>query len=65
MNSLFKELTDLLNKHSKENESNTPDFILAKYLIGCLMAFNAAMIDRDSWYGDGEKSSPPKKEVHK
>lgn len=36
------ELTQLLNRWSKENESNTPDYILAHYLIGCLRAFNVA-----------------------
>ena len=35
-----KELTDLLNRYSKENGSNTPDFILARYLIGCLKNYD-------------------------
>lgn len=37
-----KELEQLLNKHSKDNECNTPDFILAEYLSDCLNAFNKA-----------------------
>ena len=45
------ELTQLLNRHSKENESNTPDFILAKYLLDCLGSFNNAIAARKSWYG--------------
>jgi len=40
---LFKrELTQLINKYSKDNDSNTPDYILAEYLINCLNAFTIA-----------------------
>lgn len=31
-----KELYELLNKWSMETESNTPDFILAQFLMDCL-----------------------------
>jgi len=41
-----KELENLINKHSMENGSNTPDFILAKYLMGCLAVFDAAVTRR-------------------
>lgn len=47
----IRELTSLLNKYSKENLSKTPDFILAKYLIGCLRTFNYVVNDREKWYG--------------
>lgn len=40
--SLERELSSVLNKYSAENESNTPDFILAEYLLACLNAFNTA-----------------------
>lgn len=45
-----RELAHLINRHSAENLSNTPDFILAKYLMHCLHAFNAAAMARDKWY---------------
>ena len=45
------ELTSLLNSHSKENDSNTPDFILAEHLIGCLKLFNEIVGKREKWYG--------------
>lgn len=45
------ELAALLNRHSKENGSGTPDFILAEYLWGCLLQFNAAVNRREAWYG--------------
>jgi hypothetical protein len=46
-----KDLETLLNKHSREAPSNTPDFILAVYLMNCLMAFDSAVTWRASWYG--------------
>lgn len=38
-----RELRFLINRFSMENQSNTPDFILAEYLSGCLNAFNYAV----------------------
>lgn len=46
-----KELASLLNRYSKENVSNTPDFILVNYLVSCLQAFEVATNTRESWYG--------------
>ncbi len=46
-----RDLKNLLNKHSMENDSNTPDFILAKYLSGCLEVFNTTIHARELWYG--------------
>ena len=48
-----KDLERLLNATSQENASNTPDFILAEYLLGCLAAFNGAVKRREEWYGRG------------
>jgi len=45
-----EELSNLLNRYSMENVSNTPDFILALYMIDCLRAYNAATVERDHWY---------------
>jgi hypothetical protein len=46
-----KELESLINKCCKENESNTPDFILAEYLVACLNAWNNGVKKREEWYG--------------
>lgn len=46
-----RELQSLVNRHSKENESNTPDFILAQYMVNCLNAFTLASRAREKWYG--------------
>jgi len=43
-------LRSIINKYSKENASNTPDFILATYLCNCLDAFNIAVNQRTDWY---------------
>jgi len=45
-----KELQELINSYSLENESDTPDFILANYLKTCLTNWNKAIKERDSWY---------------
>ena len=55
--SLFrKELEDLINSYSKENGSDTPDFILAEYLDDCLTFFDKAVSRRTKWYGPGEEN---------
>jgi len=46
-----KELERLLNKHSMESGSDTPDFILSKYLLGCLEVYNSTVKAREKWYG--------------
>jgi len=46
-----KELTQLINKYSKENNSGTPDFILATYLDGCLKLWEMSIQHREKWYG--------------
>ena len=51
MSDFKKELEGLINKYSIENESDTPDFILAEYLMGCLKTFNDITKSRDRWYG--------------
>lgn len=47
-----KDLASLINRHSMENGSDTPDFILAEYLVGQLKAFNETTNARRKWYGD-------------
>lgn len=51
-------LEELINGYSMENDSNTPDFILASYLHDCLGAFNSAMMHRDKWYGKEQPELP-------
>ena len=48
---LEKKLTDLLNCECRENDSNTPDFILAELMMGCLEAFELASNKREVWFG--------------
>ncbi len=51
MSELSEEIGIVLNKHSREEDSNTPDFILAEYLVKCLEAFELASNRREVWYG--------------
>lgn len=47
---LADELRAVLNRHSAENPSGTPDFILAEYLLNCLAAFDVAVNARAHWF---------------
>lgn len=59
------ELTILLNKNSKENGSNTPDFILAEYMINCLNNFDNTIIAREQFYGKTSASITDCLKLHK
>ena len=48
---LMSELVSLLNRYSRENVSNTPDFILRDYIWDALKAFERGVQRRDRWYG--------------
>lgn len=50
MSTFTETLTALINRHSVERESNTPDFILAEYLSDCLEAFEKVIAARSKWY---------------
>lgn len=39
-------LVELINFYSAENMSDTPDYILATYLMDCLRAYNTAVNSR-------------------
>ena len=56
----MKELETLINRNSIENGSNTPDFILAKYLMACLNAFENALGSRDRWYSGAKDAQSTK-----
>lgn len=52
---LRKEIQDAINKNNIENGSDTPDFILAEYLIDCLRIFDRTVNARERWYGRKEQ----------
>lgn len=49
MHDLRTEIQVALNRHSAENGSNTPDFILADFLMSCLSAFDRTTVSREEW----------------
>ena len=53
-----KELEGLINRYSMERGSNTPDFILADYLYGCLLQFNETVAAREKWYKPAPAQEP-------
>jgi len=61
MNKFRKELKDLISRNGMENASNTPNFILAEYLTGCLSLFDTAIRQREKWYDTWETLASKKK----
>jgi len=47
-----QELEDLINRHSMENPSGTPDWILANFLARVLEQFDCAIMARATWRGE-------------
>ena len=50
-NKFLDELQVLINQHSIENGSDTPDFILAEHLMKCLESFEQTTKIRNRYYG--------------
>lgn len=48
--SLSDDIRAAINRASREGPSNTPDFILADYLLLCLDSYERAVMARDLWY---------------
>jgi hypothetical protein len=68
MSPFEKELAELINRYSGEKLSDTPDFILARFLNDCLQAYNRAVIWKEKWDSPGgvpvgEQFSGPKVEL--
>lgn len=50
--SFQEDLEKVINRHSAESPSGTPDFILAEMLTNMLKAYNEAVNKRAEWRGD-------------
>lgn len=57
MTTFEKDIRDVINHHSRENASNTPDWILAQYIEGCLLSFETATQQREAFYGRDPRPS--------
>ena len=62
MSDLRKKIIEAVNSECAEKTSNTPDWILAQYLISCLDAFDTGVKQRERWY---DRDVWPQKEVIK
>lgn len=60
------ELTQFLNRYSCENGSDTPDYVLADFVMRALWAFDTATVGRERFNGRsaGGRSIPPQGYVH-
>jgi hypothetical protein len=50
-NNAKKDFENAINRNSLENRSNTPDFLLAQYLMDCLKAYENVHDANEKWYG--------------
>lgn len=48
---LEEDIRRVLNRHSVENTSNTPDFILARFMLYTLVAAENLINERHKWWG--------------
>ena len=47
---IVRDIARVVNMYSLEQESQTPDYILAEYMLKSLSDLNRLMRDRDYWY---------------
>jgi hypothetical protein len=59
MATLRGDLERLLNSHSAESNSNTPDFILAEFLMRSLEVWDCCVKERDKYFGRQEDPAQP------
>ncbi len=59
---LREEIEQAINKNNAENGSDTPDFILADYLMDCLTAYDKSVNARENWYGRQLKENQTEEE---
>jgi hypothetical protein len=52
---ISEKFREIINSYSLENDSNTPDFILADYLVDCLENFHITQSRRAMWYNPENK----------
>lgn len=57
MEDLQKELSTLLNRYGVDNRLNTPDYILADYLINCLNSYSHLMYHLSTHRGKNERTA--------
>ena len=50
MSEFRRNIEAALNRNSAEKGSDTPDYILARFIEECLLAFDQAVRDRDEWH---------------
>lgn len=47
MTDFERDIAYVINRHSRENVSNTPDFVLARHMVAALEAFEATTAARE------------------
>lgn len=57
---IIREFAGIINRYSLENDSNTPDFLLAEYLYDCLLSGQLLVCTRTVWYNPTDSGRLPK-----
>lgn len=52
-NAFKNELESAINRYSVDNELNTPDFLLAEYLVQCLNNYKDIAVKNKAWHSEG------------
>tara|TARA_Y100000310_G_scaffold341247_1_gene439802 strand:+ start:1709 stop:1885 length:177 start_codon:yes stop_codon:yes gene_type:complete len=52
---LERDIAAVLNKHSVEGITNTPDFVLAKVAVDALTSFQQGILKRDALAQEGQE----------
>lgn len=58
-----EDIRQVINRHSAESISGTPDFLLAELLVGVLKVYNEIVTKRAEWRGEGVDPIDTKKKT--
>jgi hypothetical protein len=58
MKDFVEDIREVINRHSREIVSDTPDFILAQFINATLEAFEQTTNTRREWYNSASKPGP-------
>ena len=47
---MTKDLTEYINSNGLDNDCNTPDYIIAEYLVDAYKSLRCMLQSRDTWY---------------
>ena len=55
---MVKDLTEYINKNGLDSDCDTPDYIIAEYLVSAYQSLRVILQSRDTWYNFKPWSKP-------